>query len=122
MKIKRVYCPRCNAWVEWFDADVAPDDIGTLIGSLLGIMAAPTVVSGVGIALVSGFPGTLLGLVLGGVLGRLVGRSLQPKEIPCPCCAARVHPTRHDAIARPDPETAPEGWRCQAEGLSSSLR
>jgi hypothetical protein len=121
MNIKRVYCPRCDAWFEWFDADVAPDDIGTLAGSLLGGLAAPTLVKGVGIALVGGLPGTLLGLVLGGVLGRLAGRSVQPEGLPCPSCDTG-NLQRHDSAARPDAETAPEGWRCQAEGLSSSLR
>lgn len=113
MKIKRAYCPRCNAWVEWFDADVAPDDIGTLIGGLLGSMAASTVVSGVGIALVSGLPGTLLGLVLGGALGRLAGRNLQPEGSPCPCCGSGDHWQRHAPAAQPDAATAPESWRCQ---------
>lgn len=122
MKIKRVYCPRCDAWFEWSDADVAPDDLGTLVGSLVGGMAVPTVVSGVGIALFSGFPGTLLGLVLGGVLGRLAGRTIQPEGSPCPCCGTGVHLAKHDSAARSDAETAPEVWRCQVEGLSSGLK
>ena len=122
MKIQRVYCPRCDAWFEWADADVAPDDIGTLVGSLLGSMAAPTLAGGVGIALVSGLPGTLLGLVLGGAIGRLAGRTVQPDGLPCPCCNSGLPLPRPNSASRPDAETAPEGWRCQAEGFSSGLR
>ncbi|MEA5448977.1 hypothetical protein VB780_10385 [Leptolyngbya sp. CCNP1308] len=121
MKIQRVYCPRCDAWFEWFDADVAPDDIGTLVGGLLGSMAAPTLASNVGIALVSGFP-TLLGLALGGALGRLAGQTVRPDGSPCPCCDSETHGQRHASASRPDAETASEGWRCQAEGFSSGLR
>jgi hypothetical protein len=122
MKIQRVYCPRCDVWIEWFDADAAPDDIGTLVGGLLGGIAAPTLASGVGIALVGGLPATILGLMLGGALGRLAGRMVQPDGSPCPCCDARTHPQGQASGSRPDAEAASEGWRCQAEGFSSGLR
>lgn len=122
MKIQRVYCPRCDAWFELFDADAAPDDIGTLVGGLVGGIATPTIASGVGIALVSSWPGTLLGLVLGGALGRLAGRTVQPDGSPCPCCDSGTYPQRHASASCPEAETAPEGWRCPAEGLSGGLR
>ncbi|MBD2234163.1 hypothetical protein [Phormidium tenue] len=122
MKIQRVYCPRCDAWFEWVDADVTPDDVGALVGGLLGGLATPILASGGGLALVSGLPGTLLGLVLGGALGHLAGRTVQPEGSPCPCCDSRTHPQRYNSAPRPDAETAPEGWRCQAEGFGSSLR
>lgn len=123
MKIRPVYCPHCDERFEWFDPEVMPNEVGALVGSLVGGMATPTLASGLGIVLISGWPGTLLGLALGGLMGNVVGRSIQPNGVPCPRCGPGEPIQEHcPAVSQTDAEPQPEVHHCQISEIISEIK